>query len=347
MPGDLKKFFFTLGGAEATENAVKIAKQYTKRWKVMTRNRAYHGATAGAINLTGDPRRWPNEPGVPGIIRTQDPYQYRSLLYEKGMTEEEFSAKLLGALEETINFENPESFAAMILETVTGTNGVLVPPKGYLQGVRDICDKYGMLMICDEVMCGVGRTGEFNAVDHWKVVPDMITIAKGLTSGYIPLGCVVVREKIAKEFDDRVLSCGLTYQAHPMGLAACTAVVKVIEEEDIVGNAKRVGKVMRSLQEEMMEKHRCVGEVRNLGLHGCIELVTNRETKEPICGYHKPPTEPLAKFITHLKEKGIFIFTNSNNVHLNPPLCVTEEQLKEAFVILDEGFSIVDKHCKL
>ncbi len=342
-PGDLNKFFFTLGGAEANENAIKFAKFYTKRNKLVARYRSYHGATQGAITLTGDPRRWPNEPSLPGVIRAFDPYKYRSHLYEPGMKDEDFSAKILNQLEETLIYENPESVAAIFIETVTGTNGLIPPPEGYLQGLRKLCDKYGILMVCDEVMCGVGRTGEWFAVDHWKVVPDMIVMAKGLTSAYLPLGAVAINPKIAKEFDERVFQGGLTYQSHPMCLAAAISVLKVLEEEDIIGNAKRMGKVMSEILHNLMKKHPSVGDVRSIGLFGALEMVKDRDTKEPLAPFGVT-SEPMTKVATYLKENGIFAFAYSNILHTNPPLIVKEEELREAFEVVDKALDIADKY---
>jgi taurine--2-oxoglutarate transaminase len=342
-PGDLNKFFFTLGGAEANENAIKFAKFYTKRHKLLARYRSYHGATQGAIALTGDPRRWPNEPSIPGIVRIFDPYKYRSHLYQDGMPDEEFSEKILNQLEETLMYENPESFAAIFLETVTGTNGLIPPPNGYIQGIRKICDKYGILMVCDEVMAGLGRTGEWFAVDHWKVVPDMITMAKGLTSGYLPLGAVAVNGKISKEFDEKVFQGGLTYQSHPMCLATAVAVLKVLEEEKIVENSKNIGKIMKSLMEELKNKHPSVGDVRSIGLFGALELVKNRKTKEPLAPFNGT-SEAMTKVGAYLKEKGIYAFVYSNLIHTNPPLIVNENELREAYRIVDQALDIADKY---
>ena len=342
-PGDLNKFFFTLGGAEAVENGIKMAKFYTNRNKVMVRYRAYHGATLGAITLTGDPRRWPNEPGLPGVIRTFDPYSYRCHVYQEGMPEEEYSQKMLNLMEETLMYENPESFAAIVIETVTGTNGIIIPPKGYLPGLRKLCDKYGILLMCDEVMAGVGRTGKMFACDHWNVVPDILTMAKGMTSAYMPLGAAAVSDKIAKSFDDRMLSCGLTYQSHPMSMAVCSAVMKVMEEEDLVGNSHRMGKVMESLMKELMVKHKSIGQHRSIGLFGCLELVKNRKTKEPMAPYGQS-SEAMTKLIGFLRENGVFAFANSNLLHTNPPLCVNEQELRDVFAIVDKALDITDKY---
>ncbi len=343
MPGDLKRFFFTLGGAEACENAIKYAKFYTKRHKIITRHRSYHGATQGAISLTGDPRRWPNEPSMPGVIRIFDPFKYRSHLYIEGMTDEEFSHKCLEQLEETLMYENPESVAAIFIETVTGSNGIIPPPNGYLQGLRKICDKYGILMVCDEVMCGLGRTGEWFAVDHWKVVPDIIYMAKGLTCGYLPLGCVAVSQKIANEFENRVFSGGLTYQSHPMCLAASCAVLDVLEEEKVVENCKDMGKVMGKLMQDLKQVHKSVGDVRNIGLFGVIELVKDRKTKEPMAPFGGT-SEVMGRVMGYLKENGIFAFAFGHMVHTNPPLVVNEQELSEAFKVIDGALKIADEY---
>ena len=342
-PGDLNKFFFVLGGSEANENAMKFARFYTKRNKFVSRHRSYHGATYGAISLTGNPRRWDLEPSIPGIIRVFDPYMYRSHLYEPGMTEEEFSNKILNQMEETLMYENPESVAGIFIETVTGGNGLIPPPNGYLRGVRKLCDKYGIMMICDEVMCGFGRTGEWFAVDHWNVVPDIMTMAKGLTSGYLPLGGVAVNPKIAKEFDHKPFQGGLTYQSHPMCLASAVAVIKVMEEEDIVGNAKRMGKVMAEIFKNLKDKHPSVGDVRSIGLFGALEMVKNKVTKEPLAPFGLT-SEPMSKVGAYLKENGIYAFAYSNILHTNPPLTVKEHELRQAFEVVDRALDIADKY---
>lgn len=344
IPGDLKKFFFTLGGAESNENAIKFAKFYTNRHKIIARYRSYHGGTQGAMSLTGDPRRWPNEPSLPGVVRIFDPYKYRSLLYTPGMSDEEFSAKMLAQLEETIMYEGPDSIAAIFLETVTGSCGIIPPPNGYLQGVRKICDKYGILMVCDEVMCGVGRTGAWFAVDHWNVVPDILTMAKGLTSGYLPLGCVAVTKKIADAFENKPFLGGLTYQAHPMCLAVTKATLNVMEEEDVVGNAKRMGVVLTELLNKMKEKHPSVGDARCIGLFGALELVKNRKTKEPLSPYgYGSSSDAINQFSKYLKDNGVYHFCYSNVLHTQPPLVVKENELREAFEVIDQGLKITDK----
>jgi taurine--2-oxoglutarate transaminase len=340
-PGDLNKFFFTLGGAEANENAIKLARGYTGRQKIITRYRAYHGATAGAISLTGDPRRWANEPGLPGVVRVFDPYKYRSPLYQPGDSDEVFARKCLDQIEEVIMYEGAQTIAAIFIETVTGTNGLIVPPDGYLQGLREICDKHGILLVCDEVMCGLGRTGTWFAVDHWNVVPDLITMAKGLTSAYMPLGAVAMSDKIAAYWDDHVYYGGLTYNAHPMSLAAAVANLKVIEEDDLLGNTQRLGKVMAGLLDDLKAEHPSVGDVRSIGLFGIVELVRNRGTKEPMAPFNgtSPQMQRLGAFF---KEHGLYTFIHWNNFFTNPPLSITEAELREAFDIINRALELTD-----
>ena len=340
-PGDLDTFFYTLGGAEANENAIRMAKAYTGRHKIVTRYRSYHGATAGAIALTGDPRRWANEPGYPGIIRVFDPYKYRSHLYVEGDSDAVFSQKCLDQLEETLMYEGPQTVAAIFVEPVTGTNGLIVPPDGYMQGLRALCDTYGILLICDEVMAGLGRTGAWFAVDHWKVVPDIITMAKGLTSAYLPLGAVAISKKIADFYQDRMYFGGLTYSAHPMCLAAAVATLKVLHEDDLVGNSRRMGVVTAGLLADLKAKHPSVGDVRSIGLFGIVELVRNRQTKEPMAPFNGTSPE-MQKLGAFFKENGVYVFVNWNNFFTNPPLCITEEELRAAFEIFDAGLDITD-----
>src|SRR6185369_4799580 len=262
-------FFFTNGGAEANENAFKIARAVTGRQKILARYRSYHGATAGAIAATGDPRRWSQAP-YPGVVHVLDPYHG----VQRGWDTAEDSLRYL---EEVIQLEGPQSIAAFILETVVGTNGILAPPDGYMQGVRALCDKYGILMIADEVMAGFGRTGEWFAIDHWKVVPDLICMAKGLTASYLPLGAVGMRHHIAQHFNDKVFYGGLTYNSHPMGCAAALATIRVYEEDHLIDNARKMGAVMKQLGADLQKKHPSVGAVRSIGLFGIFELIRNRK----------------------------------------------------------------------
>ena len=292
--------------------------------------------------LTGEPRRWNNEYGT-GFLKMFDPYKYRSHLYQDGDTDEAFSNKCLQQLEEMLMYENPESVAAIFLEPVTGTNGIIIPPNGYLQGIRKICDKYGILMICDEVMCGIGRTGEWFAVDHWNVVPDILSIAKGISSAYLPLGALALNPQIASFYDENPFKSGATYQNHPMCLAAGIANIKIMEEEDIVGNSKRMGQIMNKHLQKLKEKHPSVGDVRSIGLFGCIELVKNRKTKEPMANYNQT-SEPMAKLNAYLRDKGIYVMMNCNILHTNPPLCIKEEELDEIFEVLDKALNITDEY---
>jgi taurine---2-oxoglutarate transaminase len=334
-PGDIDTFFFTNGGAEANENAIKIARQFTGRHKILARYRSYHGGTAGAMALTGDPRRWAAEPGMPGVIRVFDPYHG----IERGWDTTE---QALRTIEEVIQLEGPQTIAAFILEPVTGTNGVLVPPDGYLQGVREICSKHGILMIADEVMAGFGRTGKWFAVEHWNVVPDLLTMAKGLTSSYLPLGAVGIRHHIAQYFQDKVFYGGLTYNSHPMGCAAALATIAVYEEDHLIDNAEKMGKVLKTLLSELAAKHRSVGAVRSIGLFGIVELIRKRTTKEPMAPFNGTSAEmaALGKFF---REQGLYTFVRWNTFFTNPPLCIRESEMREAFAILDRGLAITDR----
>jgi taurine---2-oxoglutarate transaminase len=340
-PGDLNHFFFTLGGAEANENAIRIARMVTGRQKIMVRYRSYHGATLGAISLTGDPRRWANEPGIPGVVRFFDPYKYRSHTYRDGDSDEVFAQSCLAEIEEIIAYEGGHTIAAIFIETVTGTNGVIIPPDGYMQGLRRICDQHGILLICDEVMAGLGRTGTWFAVDHWNVVPDIITMAKGLTSAYLPLGAVAMSSRIAAHFDKNVYFGGLTYNAHPMSLAAAEACLQVMKDDDILGHTRRMGRVLAELHQEMKRKHPSVGDVRSIGLFGVLELVRNRETREPMAPFNSSSPE-MQKLTAFLRQEGMYAFVNWNNVFTNPPLIITEPQLHEAFEIIDRALEITD-----
>ena len=333
-PGDIDTFFFTNGGAESNENAIKIARLFTGRHKILARYRSYHGATAGSMSLTGDPRRWANEPGIPGVIRVFDPYHG----IERGWDTVE---QALTNVEEVIQLEGPQNIAAFILEPVTGTNGVLVPPDGYLQGVREICSRHGILLIADEVMSGFGRTGEWFAVDHWKVVPDLITMAKGLTSSYLPLGAVGLRHHIAAYFQDKVFYGGLTYNSHPMGCAAALATIRVYEEDGLIENAKKMGQVLKQLLTELASRHPSVGAVRSIGLFGLVELVRNRRTREPMAPFNGS-SEEMAALGRFFLEQGLYTFVRWNTFFTNPPLCISEKELREGFAIIDRGLQAAD-----
>jgi len=334
-PGEMAKTFFTLGGAEANENAIRMAKAFTGRSKVMVRYRSYHGATYLTANLSGDPRRWANEqPPVPGIVRVFDPYHGPD-------RPNETADEALDRLEEQIVLEGPSTIAAFILETVTGTNGVLIPPDGYLQGVRELCTRYDIVMITDEVMCGFGRTGEWFAVNHWDVVPDLLTAAKGLTSSYLPLGAVAISPAIAEHFEENVFYGGLTYNSHPLSCAAALAAIDVLEQDDLVGNAKRLEPVMCRHHEELADKHPSVGLHRNIGLFGILELVKDRGTMEPLSPYNVT-NQVMVGVNRALLDRGLFTMVRWNGIMTNPPLCITEEQLQDGFAIIDEALAVAD-----
>ena len=335
FPGDIEKSFFTLGGAEANENAIRIARAVTGRHKILARYRSYHGATAGAITLTGDPRRWANEPGIPGVVHVLDFYHGTARPMDS-------ADQALAALAETIELEGPETIAAFILEPVTGTNGILVPPEGYLQGVRELCDRYGILLIADEVMSGFGRTGAWFAVDHWGVVPDIITCAKGLTSSYVPLGALGMRPGIAAHFEDHVFFGGLTYNSHPVALAAALATIRVYEEDGLIERAAKMGEVMARHHEELAARHPSVGAHRGIGLFGVLELVRDRSSGEPMAPFNGSSPE-MAELYRFALEHGVFVNLHWNQVMTNPPLCITEAELAEGFEVLDRALEITDR----
>ncbi len=344
----LTKILFTLGGADANENAIKIARGYTGRHKILARYRSYHGATSGAMAATGDPRRVAWEPNLmPGVVHFLDPYRYRSTFHRSNadISEEEFTRDYLNHLEEIILYEGTESIAAILMESVTGTNGIIIPPEGYIQGVRALCDKYGIVMIADEVMSGFGRTGKWFAIEHWNVIPDIMTMAKGLTSAYAPLGAVAMRPEIAAAFDEHVFESGLTYTSHPISLAAAVANINVMRQDKIVEHAASMGPVLKRMLTDLGEAHPCVGEVRNIGLFGILELVKDRKTKEPMAPWNASSPEMIAlrKFCL---EQGLFLYTHWHTVLIIPPLIITEEQLKEGMDVLDKALEITDRAVK-
>ena len=335
LPGDIDKVFFTLGGAEANENAVKLARAVTGRYKIVSRYRSYHGATGAAMAMTGDPRRWPNDLGTSGVVHVLDPYH--------GPQREVDSAEeSLRYLDETIQLEGPNTIAAFFLETVTGTNGVLIPPDGYLRGVRDLCDRYGILMVCDEIMSGFGRTGAWFAVNHWNVVPDIITMAKGLTSSYVPLGAVGMRPRVAQHFEKNVFFGGLTYNSHPLACAAALGAIQAYEEDDMIGNAKRMGEVMKRHHEALRVKHPCIGLTRSIGLFGILELVRDRKTMEPLAPFNGTSDEMKAVG-KYFREHGLYTFVRWHTIMTNPPLCINEDELAEGFAIVDRALDIADQ----
>jgi taurine--2-oxoglutarate transaminase len=335
LPGDLDKVFFTLGGAEAIENAIKLARHYSGRTKILARYRSYHGATMGAMTLTGDPRRWANEPGLVGVVRYPDTHRW-------GEAEPRPVAESLQGLEDVIRYEGPHTIAAVFLETIVGTNGILIPPDGYLQGVREICDRHGVLMVADEVMAGFGRTGRWFAVDNWDVVPDLMTVAKGLTSSYLPLGAVAMRHHIAEAFETKMFYGGLTYSSHPVSLAASLATIRVYEEDRLIENAARLGPVMRAQHERLAARHPSVGAHRNLGLFGILDLVRSHHPWTPLTPFNGTSDEMKA-IGKSLRDGGLYTMIMNNSIHTNPPLCITEAQLAEGFEIVDRALDIADR----
>ena len=342
-PGDLKASFFTNGGAEANENAIKLARWYTGRQKIVARYRSYHGATAGAITLTGDPRRWYAEPGMPGVVHMFDPYAYRC---PAGHPDPCPVCSGGPHLEEILQYEGPHTVAAVILETVTGTNGIIVPPDGYLRSIRETCDKYGVLLICDEVMAGFGRTGKWFACEHWDVVPDILTVAKGINSGYVPLGAMVVREPIADWLQDKYLAGGLTYSGHPLACASGVASIGIFREEGVVENAAAMGGVLATELPELAERHPSIGEVRGLGLFWGLELVRDRAAREPLVPFNAggEAAAPMARLAKAATERGLFMMTHFNVVMICPPLTITQDELAEGLAVIDEVLAIADEY---
>lgn len=345
-PGKLKKVFFTLGGADAIENAMKMARLATGRQKVMTRYRSYHGATFGAMSAGGDPRRLPNEPGVPWVVRMFDPYAYRSPIY-RHCTPEEGDRALIDLIEEQILMEGPDQIAAILLEGYSGSSGIIAPSSPvYWNGIRSLCDKYGIKLIVDEVMSGFGRTGKWFGIDNYGIQPDFLVCAKGLTCGYVPLGAVVVAPEIADYFENNALWCGLTYSAHPIGCAAASACIDVYKEEGLIEQANIQGDKIAQHLDKMVEEHPCVGEHRGIGLFRVLELVKNRQTREPMSGWNKPASEPMQKVAGHLKAKGFHTFVRWDWVFVVPPLCITDDEIEEGMSILNEALSLADPYAE-
>jgi taurine--2-oxoglutarate transaminase len=342
-PGDLEMSFFTNGGAEANENAIKLARWYTGRNKIVARYRSYHGATGGAITLTGDPRRWPAEPGIPGVVRMFDPYTYRC---PAGHPDPCPVCTGGPHLEEILQYEGPHTVAAVILETVTGTNGIIVPPDGYLQSIREVCDRYGILLIADEVMAGFGRTGKWFGVENWDVVPDILSVAKGINSGYIPLGAMVVRKPIADWVRDKYFAGGLTYSGHPLACASAVASIEAFKEEGIVEHAAELGPVFAEQLRALHDKHPSIGEVRGLGCFWGVELVKNRETREPLVPFNASGEAfaPVARVYKAALDRGLYLMTHWNVVMVCPPLTITREELEEGISILDDALAVADEY---
>lgn len=343
-PGDLTKSFFTNAGTEATENAMKIARLYTGRQKILTRPRSYHGATFGAMTAGGDPRRLANEPGVPWIVRMPDPFAYQSPIY-RGRTAEEGDAIVADLVDEMVQMEGPENCAAIMLEGYSGTSGVMQPTEVFWNRIEEICRKYGMLLIVDEVMSGFGRTGEWFGIDHYpNVKPDIMCMAKGITSGYVPLGATVVTDKVAEFFNDHVFWGGLTYSAHALACAAGVANIEVYRNENLIENAREMGKVLRRGLMDLAERHPVIGDIRGTGLLQLTELVKNRETREPLSAFNQPMTDPMKLIARTLKENGVSAFVRWNMIFHAPPLVVNEAQIQEALDVMDKTLSLIDSY---
>ncbi|MBN1485144.1 MAG: aminotransferase class III-fold pyridoxal phosphate-dependent enzyme [Chloroflexia bacterium] len=340
-PAGLKKSFFTLGGAEANENAIKMARLVTGRSKIVTRYRSYHGATYGALSAGGDPRRLAVEPGIPGIVRVLDPYCYRCPF---GQDPKYCRRECVEHVEQVIQFEGPENVAAVLMEGVSGTNGILVPPVDYWPRLREICDRYGILLISDEVMSGFGRTGEWFAVNHWGVAPDMITMAKGLTSGYLPLGAVLVSERIAGHFEDHVLWAGLTGSGHPLCCAAAAAVLRVYQEEGLLEHCRRMETQLAEGLLALQLRHPALGQMRGIGLFWVLELVQDRQSRRPLAPWNAPPSELglMRQLIHYLREHGLYAAFRWNWLFVVPPLCITADQIAEGLAVLDGALEIAD-----
>ncbi|WP_461210914.1 aminotransferase class III-fold pyridoxal phosphate-dependent enzyme [Desulfocurvus sp. DL9XJH121] len=339
LPEEFGKCFFTLGGADSNENAIKIARAVTGRHKLVTRYRSYHGATYGAITLTGDPRRPPVEPGIPGVVRVLDPYCYRCPF---GQKPESCKMECAEHVREVLLYENPETVAAILMESVTGTNGIFPPPKGYMERIREICDEFGILMICDEVMTGFGRTGKWFGFQNFDIVPDIVTMAKGVNSGYVPLGVVAVTKKIAKFFDDKMLYCGLTYSGHPVSCAAALATIDAYEDEGHIENSGKLGGLFAELLADIKAKHPLVGDVRSIGLFGAIELVKDRETREPLTPWNGP-AGPMVEFGKRFDEAGVSAYLRWNYIFLTPPIIINEEELRDAMARIESSIGEAEK----
>lgn len=341
-PDNMGKVFFTCGGSDANEAAIYTARTFTGRSKILSRYRSYHGSTLGSGNLSGDPRRFALErPAANGFLKFYDPYIYRTK--QEFANDEEASAYFLNQLEEQIQYEGPDQIAAIEVESITGANGVIIPPDGYLQGIRELCDKYGILMICDEVMAGFGRTGTIFSFEHWGIKPDIISFAKGVTCGYVQLGGIIMSKEIAEYFKDHVFLFGLTYSGHSLACAAGLACVNYYLEEGILDHVNEIGKLFGELLEEQKKRHRCVGDVRYIGLFGAVELMKDREKKIPLVPYGYDEKAVMASIQGLLKARGFAAFGRENNINITPPLIITEQELKTAFNILDEVLDIVDR----
>ncbi len=343
-PGDLNHVFFTNGGADAVEHAVRMARLHTGRRKVLSRYRSYHGGTDTAINLTGDPRRYPNDYGSSGVVHFNGPFLYRSSFHAEN--EQQESERALDYLERLVAHEGPATIAAIILESVPGTAGIMVPPPGYMAGVRELCDRHGIVFIADEVMAGFGRTGKWFAINHFDVAPDLMTFAKGVTSGYVPLGGVAIGDAIYATFADRAYPGGLTYSGHPLACAAAVATINAMEDEDMVAHAARIGEqVLGPGLRELASRHPSVGEVRGLGVFWALELVANPETREPLAPYGAS-SPAMNTVLAECKSRGLLPFANFNRIHVCPPCNVSEAEVAEGLAILDAALDVADRHVK-
>jgi taurine--2-oxoglutarate transaminase len=343
-PSNLNKSFFTLGGADAVENAMKVARLFSSKQKIVTRYRSYHGATYGAMTAGGDPRRLANEPGVPWIVRVHGPYPYRSPLY-RGRSSDEGDGVAADLIEQTILFEGPDNVAAILLEGYSGSSGIVQGGDVFWRRIQNICDKYSILLIIDEVMSGFGRTGKWFGVDHYPyVTPDIIAVAKGLTSGYVPLGAITVSDEIATHFQDNTLWAGLTYSSHPLGCAAAIANIEVYRKEDLVNRARKMGVVLRSGLMDLAEKHPSVGEIRGTGLLQVIELVKNRQTREPMSGWNRPASQAMTEAASILRKQGMSTLMKWDWIFCAPPLVVSEEQVHEGLAMIDQALTAADKY---
>jgi len=341
-PGDLNKAFFTLCGATSIENGIKLARLYTGRHKILTRYQSYHGSSNGAMTASGDPRKLAvDAQQAPNFVHFDLPYLYR---YAHG--EESLLTETVAQLERIIAYEGPGNIAAILLEGESGSSGCLKYPAGYLKAVREICNKHGILLIMDEVMSGFGRTGKWFGFQNHDIVPDMIAMAKGLTCGYLPFGCLMVSDKIAAKYDDATLPLGLTYSAHPVSCAAALETLKIYEDDHLIENAAAMGKYIEKRVEQMKAQHPSIGDFRNTGLLGCIELVKNRTTKEPMAPFNAKPDEMevMNKVAAKIKELGMYTFVRWNYIFIAPPLCVTKEEIEEGLEIISEAIAIADSY---
>jgi taurine--2-oxoglutarate transaminase len=344
-PDNLDKSFFTVGGADAVENAMKLARLYSSRQKVVTRYRSYHGATFGAMTAGGDPRRLPNEPGIPWIVRVHGPYSYRSPIY-RGRSVDDGDVVVADLIEQTILFEGPENVAAILLEGYSGSSGIVQGGEPFWRRIQEICDRYDILLIIDEVMSGFGRTGEWFGINHYPYVqPDIMVMAKGLTSGYVPMGAVTVTNEIASYFEDNTLWAGLTYSSHPLSCAAAIANIEVYREENLIERAREMGKVLRSGLTDLAEQHPSIGEIRGTGLLQVIELVRNRQTREPMSGWNRPASEPMIKLASSLRDQGMSTFVKWDWIFCVPPLIVKSDQIQEGLDMLDQALALADEYC--